>query len=339
MNKKIFILFFLMTVGSIGFSTEIIISDIAMYDVEGKKLDLLDSPSKLIYEKLNKHWFEGLIHFTYLPEKTYGIPYTVIDANKICTLENKELIVYGYIKQNENNWFIELKLYDNTKKCVIDEFYASDGIEQFDRLITVISNNILSGLENLTGINQDEIKNEKMRPLELRFPASLFYWTPIDAKWSKKLLGIAGINAGLEFYPPFPNLVVKEMLINFSGRFNISWDCAVNQKDIYPLFLNNISISIPTFAHIHFTTKHSFYLGIGFSYELELMSIKPKYEEKQLFYQNIFSFENIAGYEFTLNENVNLFSEITVDYHIANDSFISIKPTFGASFNLYKEQR
>ena len=339
MNKKLFLLFILINMSGLFFSAEIIVSDIAVYDKDGKKIEMHVNPSKLIYEKLNKHWFEGLIHFSYLDEDKYGISYTIIDANKICSVEHKDFIIYGYIKKEENNWFINLKLYDKERKIVSDEFYASDSLEQYERLINIISEKIVSGLEEITGINQIVKEEKDNHALELKLPASLYYWTPIDTKWSKKLLGIAGINAGLDFYPPFPKTIVNGMLIDFSGRLNLSWNFAINQKDIYPLFLNNISISIPALAHIHFDTRHCVYLGIGFSYELELMNIEPKYEKKQFFYQNMFSFENITGYEFSLTEKINLFSEIIIDYHIANDGFISIKPSLGASFNLYRKQK
>ena len=91
--------------------------------------------------------------------------------------------------------------------------------------------------------------------------------------------------------------------------------------------------------HVHFNERHSLYGGFGLAYNIELMSIRPKYEDKQFLYQNVFSFETIAGYEFNLNEKVNLFAEINVDCHMLGDGFVSLKPCLGASFNIFKERR
>ena len=316
MNKKSLLFltaFFLFSYFS--FSSEIKIAPISVFDGSGNKVTPPFNPSKAIQSELEKHWFEGVISFSLLNEEMYGIPVTIIDANKICVNEKVDYLIYGFIKKNEKNWFAEIKLYDSNEKKIKQDFFASDNIEHYERLI----NNLCQ--------------------MELNIPAALFYWTPIDSKWGNKILGIAGLSTGVEFYPPQPIIIFKEKLFEFSIRTNLSWNIGINKKKTYPLILNTIAVSLPVLLHMHFDKRNSLYFGFGLAYEAELMSIRPKYEDKQFLYQNIISFETIAGYEFNLNEKINLFAELIFDFHMLGDGFVSVKPCLGASFNVFKERR
>lgn len=339
MNKtKVFMIIFLLFAGSV-FASEIAVAPLAVYDSDGNRIELQQNPSKDIFNRLEKHWFEGLLHFSLLDESRYGIPLSVVDANKICSVEKKEFVLYGFVKKYDANFYADVKLYSLEEKKVVKEFFSGDDADHYERMINVLSSNILDGLEDLTGLNQDEVIKEQYHELELRIPASLYYWSPIDGRWNEKILGIAGLNAAAELYPPFPNLVIYGMKTDFSARLNLSWNIAANQTSTYPLVLNDISVSFPLIAHLHFNDLHSVYLGAGLGYEIELMSIRPKYESTQFSYQNIFYAETLVGYELKLSEIVNLFSEIEFDFHFANDGFVSIKPSIGASFSVYREHR
>lgn len=340
MNKKSLLFltaFFLFSYFS--FSSEIKIAPISVFDGSGNKVTPPFNPSKAIQSELEKHWFEGVISFSLLNEEMYGIPVTIIDANKICVNEKVDYLIYGFIKKNEKNWFAEIKLYDSNEKKINQDFFASDNIEHYERLINNLCQNILFEIEEITGLNKDEIKKEQTREMELNIPAALFYWTPIDSKWGNKILGIAGLSTGVEFYPPQPIIIFKEKLFEFSIRTNLSWNIGINKKKTYPLILNTIAVSLPVLLHMHFDKRNSLYFGFGLAYEAELMSIRPKYEDKQFLYQNIISFETIAGYEFNLNEKINLFAELIFDFHMLGDGFVSVKPCLGASFNIFKERR
>lgn len=338
MNKRAICFTALLFSLVIASASEIKIAPLAVYDGDGNKTEAPYNPSKAIHDELEKHWFGGLINFSHISESKYGIPVTIIDAHKICASERADYLIYGYLKKNESSWLCEVKLYDANGKKIIKEFFAGDSIDHYDRLINVLCQNILFGIEEITGLNKDELRQKKTRPMELRIPVSLFYWNPVDSNWGDKILGIAGVNAGLELYPPQPVIVSNEKLIDFSARFNLSWNIGINKKNTYPLVINTMAISLPVLLHVHFNERHSLYGGFGLAYNIELMSIKPKYENEKFLYQNVFSFETIAGYEFDINDKARLFAEMAFDFHLLGDGFVSVKPCLGASFNIFKER-
>lgn len=339
MNKKYLFLFLLILVPYTAFSIDIKIAPLAVYDSNGNKLAISVNPAKEIYTELEKQWYEGLISFMVLAESKYGIPLTVIDANKICTTEKSDYLLYGYVKKNEANWITEIKLYDYSQKKIVKEFFASDDSEHYDRMLGYIIQNILSGIGDVTGYQQNKIQKDSVRYAELKIPASIFYWSPIESDWGKRIFGIAGVNLGLELYPTQPKWVSKGGLIDFSLKLNTLWNIGINKEDFYPLIINTVAVSLPLFLHFHFDGKNSVYTGIGLSYEIEFMNIRPKYEDEQFLYQNIFTLENIFGYEISLNEVVNIFAEITLNYHLNGDRFVSIRPGLGVSFNVFKERK
>lgn len=339
MNKRIFCFTAFLFSIVIASASEIKIAPLAVYDGDGNKTEAPYNPSKAIHDELETRWFGGLINFSHISESKYGIPVTIIDAHKICASESADYLVYGYLKKNESSWLCEVKLYDANGKKIIKEFFAGDSIDHYDRLINVLCQNILFGIEEITGLNKDELRQKKTRPMELRIPVSLFYWSPVDSDWGDKILGIAGVNAGLELYPPQPVIVSNGKLMDFSTRFNLSWNIGINKKNTYPLVINTMAISLPVLLHVHFNERHSLYGGFGLAYNIELMSIKPKYENEKFLYQNVFSFETIAGYEFDINDKARLFAEMAFDFHLLGDGFVSVKPCLGASFNIFKERR
>ncbi|GEM_PF-3441095 len=334
MGKKILSVVLVLFNFSVLFAAEIKIAPVAVYDARGNKTAAPFDPAEKLYKELEKYWFEGLISFSLAPENKYGIPLTIIDANKICAAENSDYLIYGYIKKYEKNWSCEIKLYDAQNKKVVQDFFAADSIEHYDRFMNALCRNVLSGIENISGLNTEVLREKDTRPVKLYIPVSLSYWTPVDSDWGSKIMGIADLNAGIEYYPPLPLLVKGGNAIDFSARLNLSWNIGINKNDAYPLLINTVSFSLPLFAHVHFDARHSLYGGAGFAYSIEFMKIQPKYQDEKLFYQNVFSVEASAGYGFNVNEKWTLFAEIAFDFHLHGDGFVSVKPTLGASFNI-----
>ena len=62
--KRVLLLFgIFLSIGSV-FASEIAVAPLAVYDSDGNRIKLQQNPSKDIFKRLEKHWFEGLLHFS-----------------------------------------------------------------------------------------------------------------------------------------------------------------------------------------------------------------------------------------------------------------------------------
>jgi len=337
-RRTVSILIFILSL-SLAFTSEIKIAPLAVFDSNGNAAEFSSSPSRIIYTELEKHWFEGLLSFSYLDEKKYEIPVTIVDANKICISEKSDYLLYGFIKKNESSWQCEVKLYDANSKKNLKQFFASDSLEYPDRLMDVLCQNILYGLEEITGLTADTVIAKKNHPAEISIPISPFYWTPVDSEWGSRILGIAGVATGIEFYPEQPSFALKGKLLDFSLKLNLLWKIGINKEEGYPLILNTAAVSLPVLFHIHFDMHHSLYCGAGLCYSFEFMKIRPKYENEKFLYQNIFSAEAVLGYEYCINNKVKMFTEVVADFALHEDGFISIRPGIGAAFTVFRGKK
>lgn len=318
------------------FSETVLVAPIILYDKDSNRIKQNPNPAEKIYDSLYNYWFEGLVDFKKLSSREYDEIYTVFDANRVCALEEADYILFGYITKNEGNWFSDIKLYNYKSKKIAGEYYSGDDIAHYDRLIENLSRNILEGIEDETGLSRNKIVEEEKRELEIKLPASIFYWSPVDGDWGTKMLGIAGLEAGCEIYPTQKKLALKQKLIDFSVRPSLSYSYAMGRKNVYPLNYHGIMLTSPVLAHIHFNPKNSLYTGFGLYYEFEVMNIIPKYENQKSLYQNIFGLEYVLGYETVMNDKINFFTELRLDSHVNEDTFMAVKGALGLSVNLFR---
>lgn len=339
MNKKFLIfLVIIFTFFTKAFSQtvaeEIILAPIVCYDENNKTISLAKNPNKALYENLKEYWFEGLIEFSLHKDKEYI--YTILDAQKLCIELEKKYVIYGYVQKKEKSWFANLRIYDSNKKEVVKEFFASDEINNFDRCIKSLESNLIDGIEELLGLKFLEKVQETIRPIEIRIPSSLSYWTPIG-KWNNVIIGTIGVNTGVEIFPPFKTKIFNNYLVDFSGTLKLSYGYGVGSTEKYPLNYHTLTVAFPITTYIHFDNKHCGYVGTGFFYELEFLNVQKKYENTTFSFQNMFGVEFNIGYEFSLNEKCSLYSETEFNFHIKNDDYICLKQSFGARFRIYKE--
>lgn len=164
MNKKALCFIFTSLLFFVSYASEIKIAPIAVYDSNGNRTTPPFSPSDAIYTALEKRWFEGLVHFSLISENNHGLPVTIIDANKICIAEDADYLIYGYIRKNEASWLSEIKLYSVSEKKIIKEFFASDSVEHYDRLINVLCQKYSLRNRGSGGIQPGRIKEAKKTP-------------------------------------------------------------------------------------------------------------------------------------------------------------------------------
>ncbi len=337
MARRLLPILLLLIIPAVFMNAEtVLVAPMTVYDKDSNAIDMPKNPADEVYDAVSDHWFEGMLSFRMVPARKYGAIYTTLDASRCCTAEEAEYILFGYVQKNEGSWTASMKLYDANSKKTLMEFFSGDDTDHYDRLMEDLSGKILAGLEEVTGLNRDEVLNRKIRPFEVKVPVSAFWWNPVAGGWNKRVTGIAGLDAFLEIYPKQPKLSPGGLLIDFSLRPGISDSFALGRDGSYPMIYDAVSFILPLCVHLHFDMKNSVYMGTGPYYEIQLMTYGPKYLPQEFHWQNMFGLEAFAGYEFAAGENTDLFTEVRLDFHFSRDSYLAVKAAVGASFRLYR---
>jgi len=104
------------------FAETISIAEIIIYDSQGKDVSIFRNPENDIQKNLSHLWFNGLIDFDVATKKTVGPVASSLDALKACNKLGRQFIIYGYMKQTDVNYYVELKLYNVEEKKVLRSF-------------------------------------------------------------------------------------------------------------------------------------------------------------------------------------------------------------------------
>ena len=336
MNKKIFVLVFtLFLVSTFSFAEKMALSPIIVYDRDSSKIECDTDFEEIFYKSLEQEWFSGLISFVKLNASDFGDIYTVLDANKACSAGNFAFILYGFIQKNENSWYGNLKLYSASAKKIEKEFFAGDDISNLQRFISVLTQNLISGIYEITGLAASGQKSSDVVPFRINIPMEVFYWNPLGEKWNKVYTGIAGGTLGIDFIPPQKKLIISKHLIYFSLGMDFSYSFAIGKENSYSLNLHSVQVLTPVLFHVDFNENHSVFIKAAPYYEMEFLDVVEKYEEEEFHFQNMAGVQVGFGYEFTAAKFLKFYAKTDFDFHFSKDNFCDVKVGLGAKFMIY----
>ncbi|MBP5402880.1 MAG: hypothetical protein J6Y36_06965 [Treponema sp.] len=338
MIKKFFLGLFFSLISCCVFAETVSIAEIIIYDSQGKDVSILRNPEKDLQSSLSHLWFNGLIDFDVATKKSVGPVASSLDALKACNKLGRQFIIYGYMKKSDVNYYLELKLYNVEEKKVVTQFFASDGIENYDRMIADVTTKIEVYFKELYDIKTEEERQEEYQPLELALPMSLNYWVPLHEDWAERLYGIVGINAGIDFYPEFKVYYLDNKMINFSLRAEFAYKYGMGNPNFYPINLHSFSFATYSMFNVHFNDTHSCTFGLGPIYELDIYQITKKYEDATINLQNLFGIGLLGGYYYNLNDKWKLLGELELQYFFGEGSYMVLKPKLGAVYTFYKRR-
>lgn len=333
-NKKIIVSLILLLISCSLFAEKISLAPIITFDEKFNKIPSDKKLEKKLLNELGGYWLEGTVVFELLKASEYGEVYTVLDANKASESSGAVYLLYGYIQKNENSWFANLKLYSKNEKKIIREFFASDELNQYDRLVDDLANKIVKGINEISGFDISVKRQNEISDYKLTLPASVYFWSPIMPDWNKVLLGITGINIGLDFYPEQTVKVVDGYKYEWSIGLRLNYAFGIGKDNSYPLNYHVCGIYAPVLIHFQFNNKHSAFFGAGLFYEFEFINVIEKYKNQSFYYQNILGLELNAAYNYSINEKIDLHAGFDIDFHFNDYEFISLKPGLGVSIKM-----
>lgn len=335
MKKVILGLFFLMTICHV-YSESVPIAEIVVYDDDGSIVSSHKSISKDLCERLSERWFDGCVQFTSVSQAKIGAVISSFDAIKACNLIESQYIIYGYLKKSSVNYYCELKLYNKEISKVQKVFFSTDDLDNYDRLVLDVSNKIETFFIDSFGIKTDEDRADDLRLFELGFPVSMYYWGPMNNDWADVLMGIIGINTGIEMYPSLPVKYVKNRKLDISFRFLIDYRYGKGTPNSYSMNYHALAFQTPIVFNYYLDKKKSVSFGMGPLYEFDFAQIEKKYENSSWFRQNQVGLDFFVGYYYYFKEDLKLRMELESDFYMMERSYSLVKPHLGIVWNFYK---
>lgn len=334
--KKVFLsMFFLMSI-CYAYSECVPIAEVVIYDDDGNIVSNHRSVSKDLCEWLSKKWFDGCVEFTSVSQSKTGPVTSSFDAIKACNLIESQYIVYGYLKKSSVNYYCELKLYNKEIAKVQKVFFATDDLDNYDRLVMDVSDKIENYFIESFGIKTEADKADDLHLFELALPASIYYWGPINNDWSDVLMGIIGINTGIEMYPCLPVKYVKNRQLDISFRLLIDYRYGMGAPNSYSMNYHALAFQTPIVFNYYLDKKKSVSFGMGPLYEFDFAQIEKKYENSIWLRQNQFGLEFLVGYYYYFTDNIKLRMELESDFYMIDYSYCLLKPHLGIVWNFYR---
>ena len=277
------------------------------------------------------------------------------DARRVANYYRINDVLYGSIKSDGNSLVAELKIY-NSEREDYELFFASDAINQYERLIKTICQNILEWFHDerdkvdqlrvevrelrkelesaKIGIRRKAADDTMKKNFVVRIPLSLGYWSYFDKLWVELVQGTAEFKVGLEMVPelqlPAPSGKKSEVSLGLDVGYRNGITSTTDTVMLHSIIVNPVLK-----YHLNFYTKNWMSLGAGIFYEHDFWDIKERQNQKrQKYQQSLTGYSAVVDYSyridqrFTINLGVNFYG-----YFVGNTSPV-IRFYFGTVITL-----
>ena len=321
------------------YSQKIALFEVAVYDNNGKTVPFLKRINADMKDKLNAMWFDNRLRFETISREKSGLVVSSFDALKVCRINDIQYAVYGYVKKTDVNFFAEIKIYDAVSEKILYTVFESDDLNNYDRLIKGLSEKVAGYFIDTLEIKTEKQLEEEKHVLQFDLPFSLNYWFPVNDEWNEVLLGIIGVDVGIDFYPEFNVLIRNNRKVDLNFRLDVSYKFGMGSPLYYNAYYHSVSAFAPAVMNWHLNDKNSLSIGVGPLYQFTSGLIEKKYESPYTYMQNEAGFGFLLLYNYKLNEKWKLSFEIEGDLYFTDKSFFVVKPKIGAVWNFYKKNR
>lgn len=190
--------------------------------------------------------------------KSDSMPKSILEVRTLCSDEDIDFLLYGYIKSDEYSHDMELKLYDHSSGKTQRVFYSKNNVDNYNDLILTMADRVIDYLYNDLGLVQEKVLNNEGF---ITHEYGLGYWFPLNS-YSESTLSLVMVHAGFSFYP-------KEQLFDFynmgvTSGFGLTLDYSIgmNKKEYESFVLHGFKIGIPGYLRVLHSQRNIFIFNI-----------------------------------------------------------------------------
>jgi TolB-like protein len=283
------------------------------------------------------------------------------DARRVAEYYSVHIVLYGSLRRDGNSLSAEMKIY-NKHSDETETIYASDTVNQYERLVKTIGERILdwyetdrdkvdalwrevhdlrselaSVKEDVTGKQKKGAKEERQeveKEFYLRLPVTVGYWSYVDQVWVGLVQGTVEARVGIDVFPElqFPLLFGMQNELSFGLHTGYRNGVTGGRE---ALVMHGMIINPLVGYHLNFYPKNRICLGAGVFYELDFWEIEePEYEGAQSYQQSLTGYSLLLDYSYMINRRVTVNFGMNLAGYFVRDTSVVVRVYFGTTITL-----
>ncbi|MBN2658796.1 MAG: hypothetical protein JXR86_17210 [Spirochaetales bacterium] len=257
----------------------------------------------------------------------------IMEASSLCDREGYDNLIFGFLTADDVKCSMELKFYSHRTRSVETTFFASDAINQIERLSAEISEKIFTYIDRDSGYYKQE-PEKVFQPGIFSIPVTLGYWVPLESERRDYSTSIICAGSGIQV-DPFENLHKWENLaLEFRFGFSVLYELSINDPDYETFYLHKTNFFIPVELGLLITGKHSFSISAAPFIQMDILDLRKNYQEPETAVSAAFGFSAGIAYNYIFTDFFRFGLSCSFDFVFYDPLQVTFRPGISVLFNL-----
>ncbi len=247
-----------------------------------------------LFDALRKKDTEGMLSLSRI--KKGAVPKSILEAAQVSEREDKNFLLYGFLKVTGRYYDFEIKLYDRKAGKTAAVFYAKEGASGYRELVQVMAQRVVSWFYRNLGVARRKAEAAKERGV-IDLTGGAGYWLPFKP-WGESLLGLGSIYVSSSLTPVSPLFVLD--IFRFSVSYGLSFGYApgMNRDGYEGFVLHTVRMGFPVTLSAVWYTRNRVCVQLVPELQFDILIQDRLYSTKTVKKSGAFSLSASAGYEY-----------------------------------------
>lgn len=297
---------------------------------------------------------------------------SLMEASSYCDREGVKNLLFGFLTGDELQESLELRFYDHESRTVKKVLFASDSIENTERLILNITEKVNNYISDDLGYLKDDllsakpeilidsvllveedsfqvekfvavvdctdkvepVKSNKLLLQDLTIPVALGYWTTIDRNWHSYTSSIFSIRTGV-LVDPFEKIIERETFsLGFRFGLSLLYELAINSSDYETFTLHKFILLAPAELNLLLLEKHNFSVFLAPLFQMDILGKKRSYSDPSVSASVAPGFSTGVSYQYVFNNIISGGVSMSFDFSFYDTVHVAFRPEISVLLNL-----
>ncbi len=228
-------------------------------------------------------------------------PKSILEAAALSSEESRDILMYGFVKITDRYYDLEIKLYDSKAGKIQKVFYAKNSRDEYEILISTISDRIMEYFCKMTGIPQEKKEAAKEYGV-LAGETGLGYWFSFEP-WRHPLMGIGSLHASGSLTPVSPLFTGGIFSFSLSYGISLEYDPGINREGYESFLFHTLRFGLPVTLSARWYSRNRVILQVTPGLQLDILVQDRLYGNTVTEKSGAFSLSGALGYEYIFGGN------------------------------------